>query len=200
MNTKQINPENLKSIMEKKGYAFFEDDSRNWNLNLVGVRTASPQANSFDDWFFCGHKYQGVWRYDVWPWTTDPGNYWLQHPLNPNGTAILVPGQYRSTWQIGLHRKSYTALVQRKPVKVYRDKDRDTVLEMDPKSIDVGEFGINIHRNLEQGGVMKVEKFSAGCQVAQWAKDFYTLMERAEDSAAAFGNWFTYTLLEEKDF
>jgi hypothetical protein len=73
-------------------------------------------------------------------------------------------------------------------------------LDYNPSSIDEGDFGINIHRNLEQGGVDRVEKFSAGCQVAHYAKDFYNLMEKAENAAAQFGNWFTYTLLEEKDF
>ena len=195
-----LTPETLEAVFARKGFAWFVDDSRKFNLNLVGLRTATRRANVFDDWFFCGYKYAGVWRYDVWAWTTDPGDPWLRQPMNPAGCAILCPGQYRATWQIGLHRRAYTALVQRQPVRVFRDGNRDTILDYNPATIDQGLFGINIHRNFERGAAEVVGKFSAGCQVAHQSRDFYLLMARAEDAAAIYGNTFTYALLTEGDF
>lgn len=192
--------ERVEGIVKRKGYAWFEDDTRKYNLNLMGVRTANRKANRFDDWFCRFWKYQGIWHSDVWVWTTDPGEPHLRRPINSLGCAILVPGQYRSTWQIGLHRKSYSALVQRKPVRVFRDDNRNDILDYDPSSIDAGMFGINIHRNVENGSQEVVGKFSAGCQVSKYSRDFYNLMESAEDAAAQFGNWHTYTLLEEQDW
>ena len=45
--------------------------------------------------------------------------------MNRSGVAILKPGQYRSSHKLRLHAGKYLALGQQKPVKVYRDSNRD---------------------------------------------------------------------------
>jgi putative heme degradation protein len=111
------------------------------------------------------------------------------------GVARLVEGQYRGSHTLGLHQGKYEALKQAKPVKVYRDGDRD--LEYDENKIAEGVFGINIHK----AGVDStfVENWSEGCQVFKRAKDFEEFMAICRKAAAIHGNFFTYTLIESSD-
>ena len=85
-------------------------------------------------------------------------------------------------------------------VSVYRDSDRDVILDKNNATIETGFFGINIHRASSRGSTKLVNSYSAGCQVLQDVADFYQLMRLCETSAGIYGNKFTYTLLEEKDF
>ena len=120
--------------------------------------------------------------------------------MNRKGTAILKPNQYRSAYKLDLHSGKYLALCQRKgKVDVYRDNDKDYILEMDESTIDRGMFGINIHRSSEWRDVDVVEKYSAGCQVFQKKKEFDVFIELCEKSADIYGNSFTYTLINLKD-
>ena len=91
---------------------------------------------------------------------------------NAKGTAILVPGQYRGCWAIGKHNGKYKALVQIKPVKVYRDGNKDMIYDLLPETINEGLFGINIHRSNEAITRNTVDMYSAGCQVFNNPNDF----------------------------
>jgi len=51
-----------------------------------------------------------------------------------------------------------------KPVKVYRDNDKDEILDMTPDTIQAGLFGINIHRASVDHRPNRVGRWSAGCQ------------------------------------
>jgi len=186
--------------MKKKGYAVFESDTKNYNLNIVGVRNITDDINRFDDNLYTFWKYNGTWNFEAYQATTDPGKYWLNNPMSSKGTAILVPGQYRSTWEVALHQDKYEALCQRKPVKVFRDNDQDNELDFISESIESGIFGINIHRSNPYTESSQVDKWSAGCQVFKRAKDFYDFMNLCNKSAKIWGDKFTYTLLTDKDF
>ena len=95
--------DNVRSVMEKKGYRFFE--SGIYNLNIVGVRRSTVEINKFDDYLLLIYKTSpSNWLIKTYPITTDPGMYWLLNPTNPKGTAILIPGQFRSTWKIAKHQ------------------------------------------------------------------------------------------------
>lgn len=137
--------------------------------------------------------------------TTDPGEKYLVHPLNKKGTAILVPNQYRGVYKIDTHARHNTkfaheALCQRgNTVKVWRDGNRDKILDHDPETLDEGWFGINIHRS-KTGEADYVGSYSAGCQVFKNGTDFRLFLDAVKRSAKLYGNSFTYTLLEEKDF
>ena len=119
--------------------------------------------------------------------------------MNVNGTAIVVPGQYRSAYKRGTHY-TYEALVQRgkNPIKIYRDRDKDEILDMDPDTIIEGHFGIIIHKAGTDSSI--VHKWSAGCQVFKTSSDFKDFMTLVNRAAKYWGPTFTYTLLEEKDF
>jgi hypothetical protein len=178
------------------GHRVFENGL--YNLNIIGIRTAATDPNQFDDRICVVYKdSDDVWITKTWEATTDPGLFWLNHPMKVSGTAILVPGQYRGSHKIAKHQGRYDALCQRKPVKVYRDRNMDDVLDMDPETIEEGCFGINIHR----AGVAstQVDKWSAGCQVFARRSDFEDFMSLCRKAADTWGDSFTYTLIPDPE-
>ena len=191
--------EKLKSAMLESGYNLFENDSKNYNLNLIGVRETNPIFNSFNDTMVVAWKYLGVWTIKEYSITTLAGLHWMKNPMNPQGCAILKEGRYSGAWEIGMHNGKYKALCQRKPVEVYRDNDRDSVYDFDVPT-ENGLFGINIHRASAYNVLDKVDKNSTGCQVFQDPKDFKKFMDLVTKSEKIWGKSFTYTLLSEKYF
>lgn len=188
--------EQILNVFRSKGYAF-DNNKTPGTVNIIGVRSNNTIANSFDDYLYLHHiNGSGTVDFFEFPITTDPGKYWLENPLNVKGTAILVPGQYKDTYAIGLHQGKYEALKQQKPVKVWRDNNNDDKLDFGG-AIHEGIFGINIHRSNAKSESSVVEKWSAGCQVFKRVKDFNYLMDVCKKSPQKY---FTYTLLEEKDF
>lgn len=188
----------IETTFAKKGYAFFK--SGEYNLNIVGIRGdyGNKVTNKFDDFMVVLYYVKGVLQKKIYSITTEPGKYYMQQKLgNTKGTAILAPGQYRGCWQIGKHNGQYTALVQCKPVTVFRDGDKDGVY--DYVNPDKGLFGINIHRSSPYSISTQVDNWSAGCQVFASVKEFNEFMGLCEEQKKRFGNSFTYTLLNEKD-
>ena len=190
----------IEETVKSKGYKWFENG--NYNLNIVGVRNSSTNeevTNKFDDLLTVSYKVGNIWNFRQWGCTTDPGKYYTENLLNPDGVAILVPGQYRSTYSIGLHQGKYEALKQMKPVQVYRDDNKDNCYDMQPDDIQEGIYGINIHRASSSGTSTQIDKWSAGCQVVANYEDFNKLMLLAKQAETIWGNSFTYTLIDSQD-
>jgi hypothetical protein len=158
-------------------------------LHVIGVRSAANEKDKFDDMMYLinGPMQQ------IFSCTTNPGTHWLKNLLNPSGTAVLKPGQYVDSWKIGLHQGKYEALVQAKPVTVYRDANKNDLAEENGKE-ETGMFGINIHRANPNAVSSIIDKWSAGCQVLNNPKEFYTLLSACKASGKKA---FTYTLLRE---
>jgi len=187
----------IEKAIKAKGYVWFEG-VKDFDLNIVGVRnsaTGNAVTNAFDDVITVSYKVNGIWAYNEWANTTDPGTKGVKEFHNAAGVARLVEGQYRGSHTIGLHQGKYEALKQQKPVKVYRDANKD--MTYDESKIQEGIFGINIHK----AGVDStyVENWSEGCQVFKRAADFEHFMELCRLSAKIHGASFTYTLIESKD-
>ena len=193
--------EQIQTAVQSKGHKFFENGD--YNVNIVGVRNSATDnkvTNKFDDWMTISYKVNGEWNFHCYDCTTDPGKYWVDNLLNPDGVAIVVPGQYRGSHQIGLHQGKYEALRQMKPIKVWRDDNEDNVYDHIADDIQEGIFGINIHKaGSRVEGSTQIDKWSAGCQVIasndDWKK-FMAICERAKD---IHGNSFSYTLLSSTD-
>lgn len=190
----------IENAVKSKGHAWF-DSNKDYDVNIVGIRnsaTGDKLTNRFDDWMTVSFKVNGVWQYHIWPCTTDPGiTHTVQKLLSPKGVARVVPGQYRGSHQIGLHQGKYSALVQRTPILVYRDANKD--YKYDTTNMEEGMFGINIHRSSPSGTSVLVDGWSAGCQVFANINDFSKFMTIMNKARQAFGNKFTYTLIESKD-
>lgn len=199
MNTQLLEIEIIKSVLKKKGYTFFENGV--FNLNIIGIRSNIKQAGSFDDFICCIYKDdQGNWICKHWKATTDAGTYWLAKPMRESGAALLVPNQYRGAFKIGYFKGRYKALIQHKPMPVYRDNTRDRILDFDPKTIQTGMWALAIHKSNPMFSSVINDKWSAGCQVFSSPNDFNEFVSIFEKSAKIYGDTFTYTLLEEKDF
>ena len=191
--------EQIEKAVKAKGYAWFEG-TKDYDLNIVGVRnsaTGNKVTNLFDDKITVSYKLNGEWQFHEWNATTDPGKKGVMEYHNAAGVARLVEGQYRGSHSIGLHQGKYKALKQAKPVKVYRDPNRD--LTYDETKIAEGIFGINIHRSSATGTSTYVENWSEGCQVFSTITDFDKFMALCEKASAIHGNSFTYTLIESSD-
>lgn len=191
--------EQVENAVKAKGYVWFEDaNNKGFDLNIVGVRnsaTGQKVTNVFDDHITVSYKENGVEKFHIWPATTDPGKKGVMEYHNANGVARLVEGQYRGSHTLGLHQGKYEALKQQKPVKVYRDANRDMVFE--ENKIQEGIFGINIHK--AGADSTYVENWSEGCQVFKKAADFEEFMKICRKAAAIHGKSFTYTLIESAD-
>jgi hypothetical protein len=193
--------EKVQKAVESKGYKWFEGGD--YNLNIVGIRNSNTNqevTNKFDDKITVSYSVNGELKYHEWDATTDPGKYWEQNIMNESGVAILVPNQYRGSHKIRKHLGKYEALGQEKPVKVYRDNNKDNIYDMLKENIQEGIFGINIHKaGSRVNGSTQIDKWSAGCQVFSKENDFNHLMELAHKASNLYGNSFTYTLIESKD-
>jgi hypothetical protein len=190
----------IKKAVLSKGYKWFTKGE--YNLNIVGIRNSSNNnvTNNFDDYItvsFQTKKYG--WHFRCYKATTDPGQHWMANLLNPKGTAILVPGQYRGSHSIGYHQGKYKALRQVKPLPVYRDSNKDMIYDWKPETIQTGLFGINIHRASKWGVSKLIDRWSAGCQVIASNKDFDEFMFIVGKSSKIWGNSFTYTLIESSE-
>ena len=191
--------EQLETAVKAKGYVWFEDaNNKGFDVNIVGVRnsaTGQKVTNAFDDVLTLSYKENGEWKSHSWPATTDPGKKGVLEYHNAAGVARLVEGQYRGSHIIRLHQGKYEALGQEKPVKVYRDANKD--LKYDETKIQEGVFGINIHK----AGAYStyVENWSEGCQVFKKSADFDAFMIICNKAKKIHGNSFTYTLIESSD-
>ena len=191
----------IKAVFASKGYTYFEGD-KPYNLNIVGIRkTRDSVVNTFEDLICVLYNDEGnSMVLKSFPATTKPGTYFLKHPINVSGTAIMSPGQYIEAYSIGLHRDQYRALVQVRPIKVFRDSNQDDVIDLKPEKIIVGVYGLNIHESNPFTPSYRVDKWSAGCQVFQSPVDFARFMKLCDRAVKQYGNRFTYTLLTEDDF
>ena len=76
-----------------------------YDLNIVGIRTLSDEPNKFNDHLYCTYKVDDKWIQHRWNITTDPGVYWLEHPMNQMGTACVVADrQYENVYKLGKHQ------------------------------------------------------------------------------------------------
>lgn len=186
------------SLIKKNGFKLFEggDRRRDFDMNLIGLRTMPGTTNKFDDWMTLSFLEKGQWQFYFWPITTEPGGKYLTKPMNPGvGTAVLhAPDQYPGVYKVGTHSASkpwaHEALVQVGDFRVCHDNNRDQIIDYNLAiTTSHGTSGINIHRDLGD--------FSAGCQVFQFRQDhtnFMTLVKK--QIIAGMGDTFTYTLLE----
>lgn len=162
--------------------------------NLIGIRKSLDNDNLFNDTL-----YVLIWKGEeqslsvyTYPITTDPGRYYLLHPCNVKGCAIVKEGFYLNLWSFGMHNGKYPALVQTGKITVYRDNDRDALFDFDKTNVDVGYFGINLHKaGLDS---VEVSQNSAGCQVFKKSTDFDQVYQFCKTSTASR---FNYILLNE---
>lgn len=187
----------IKSELQRLHHVVFSSGA--YDLNLIGLRSSSDASNLFDDVLVAMYLDEGgEWRVERFAFTSDPGRPWLEKPMREAGCAIIVPGQYRSVWTFGLHKGKYEALVQIGEFKVWRDNNRDGVIDRTGLVHTSVNGGINLHKAGANSQV--VGEWSAGCQVLKRSADFDRVMELAhKQKDAGKGSKFTYTLIDVGD-
>jgi hypothetical protein len=195
----------IKAAYARKGYVYFPENSP-YNVNIWGIRKRTNRVNLFDDLLgiSCNDEH-GHSIHLLHPATVDPGMYYLRDTLlNPAGTFILKPGQYRGCWQKGLHKGVYPCLVQKPGYSSFlgwRDKRLNGIIE---RNLDAnGHYfhdaqGIDMHRSSSNYADV-VGPFSAGCQVRQVNSNHLQAMAIIDKSLALYGNSFSYTLFDEEE-
>jgi hypothetical protein len=196
----------IKKVIGEKGYKFF---IKPHSINIIGIRV-DESLNTFNDTlcvlYYDTDSVQHIFHF---PCTTKAGKHWLLNPWTSRGTAILLEGQYRNAYKIGVHNRSrpsrsYTAFEQASNMLYVRDNDRDLVHDYSGISFSA-LLKTNIHRSSVSGWSKFVDKWSAGCQVVTGKYDSNTtnwekLLSLGKKSSTIYGNSFTYTLLNKCDF
>jgi hypothetical protein len=86
--TYKYTKEQIKDTVEGLGYKYFEGD--NYDVNIIGIRNSKTEGritNKFDDLMTISYKdADGVWHYNEYNCTTDPGTVVV--PVTPS--ALLT--------------------------------------------------------------------------------------------------------------
>lgn len=192
-----INYESVYNTLRQKRYKIFEKDRVDYNLNIIGIRNLPYTDNAFDDTLILMWKFLGEWKFRQYNITTDPGKRYLNSPMNNHGTAILMEGQYSRSHMLGTH-KGYKALQQCGPLVVWRDRNKDDIMDFANPEEGNG-FGLNIHRASARRKSIRVDSWSAGCQVFADPEQFKEFMGLVHHASENFGKYFTYTLINSTD-
>lgn len=210
----KITIESLKKAYAGHGYAFFEKDARDYNLNIFGVRSKSYDTDTFNDIIGLAWKYAGAWQLKLYSGTTDPGLYYFQNPATSKGTHIMKEGQYKGAYECGLHQGKYGALRQVGPIDFWVDEDRDKIFDKVKVAPGI-MINANIHSTINKSipdllaapltdfpdrESLTVYNWSAACQVVANPRKYLEFMTYVYKSKDIYGNKFTYTLFEEDAF
>lgn len=200
---KNYNLEDLIKVSEIYNYPIFRSKGKyDYNLNIWGIRSNNKNTADFND--SCAVFFEskdGTWNLIKFKITTDPSDISLLDPINDKGTAIVKPGHYKSLWVKGYHkgRKDHPALIQHSPITVYRDNNKDDILDLDVPT-EPGIFGINMHRASKWHINIKIGLYGAGCQVHYDVHKYDNIFIPLIDESIEEGlKTFSYTLIEEND-
>lgn len=194
----------LLAMFKAKNYLLVETP---YYPNLFGVRKETNEPNKFDDFIGAIWKDKtGNWLSCCYEGTTDAGTYWLEHPMNVDGTAIIIPGQYIEVYKLGQHT-GYAAYEEIGNFNYVRDNNKDKILDWVYRKVGFKIYNQNGKTNLHHAGELVnnpstfVEKWSAGCQVVRRILEFGSILELGQNWVKLFKNEnkFNYTLFEEKD-
>ena len=186
----------LKKIVEAQGFKFF--DKGDYNLNLIFVRSSDRFTDVYDDTLFIAYRVNNKEVVTELNCSTDAGIYYFSinpFKFNPKGVAIIQMGQQ----VLGSHR--YTTrkflgqpfLEQIVPMKYWRDKNKDTVIDKSVEEISIASTQVH------NGGsiLARIYNWSAGCSILP--KEQYPIFLSIIDKARAIhGDIFSTTWLDKK--
>ncbi len=175
--------------VEELGFDTFKGK---YDLNIIACRNTALQGNTFRDTLHVVHHIEGVWEEHVFSCATCPGDWWLQNSKRNDGVAILMHDhQYRKGYTFGKHRGKYDCLVPAHSLEVWRDGNKDDVLDFGV--MEGSSASVQIHKAGSRS--VYVEKWSAGCLVLQTGFDSFMSLCRLQ-KMHGLGSRFTLTILE----
>jgi len=118
---------------------------------------------------------------DLWTATCEPGAYYTDNPMNPNGAFRIAHGFHEKAWEIGLHgyTNPHEALVQIREIEGYRDYNKDGYRTGDLRVC--GVFGVNQHWGYDLP-VNDISTASAGCLVGRSTEGHLQFMQYCKNS------------------
>lgn len=188
------------AAMRKRGLRI---DTVPGQVNTVYVEGMGPEGdkndnrpNEFNDArFVIGFDGARPRILGAWEATTEPGNYWTEHRMNPGG-AFHIALEQQTAWVVGVHHSgspsAHEALVQHGVIRGFRDPDETG--KRDTRHPYAGEdMGINQHwgYDLAKGDL---GTSSAGCLVGRMKsghRQFMTLVK--SDPRYIANNRFVFT-------
>jgi len=194
----------IKNVIDGKGFRFF---TGNLDVNCIWERTSDVITNKFTDWLYVVYLDGGKEKVIRIPATTKPGlKGSILEPTTVEGvtgTAIIKPGQYRSCWQFRdtfSEFSKYPYFRQIGKIDYWRDGDKDTDIDKVQDQED-RIFGTHWHKMSQVGtyGSGQVNNWSKGCMGAA-EPEFKKILPIIRKSAALYGDKFTGTIIESKDF
>lgn len=201
-----LNYNAVRAMYEMMAFPFFTA-KKEYNLNIGALRSTDLTVDVYNDLVWVAWEWQGKGHIEFFKATTDPGLYYLLHPMNPKGTAILVPGYYKSVYSIGIHRRgtpfAHTALIQVKEMNYWRVQDyqQTSQLPINQKEIHTEIAKTNLHskpRHYSFTDNNLIGKTSGGCTVVEDNKQFHDVFIPLVNKAAKnFGNKFSFGLFYE---
>lgn len=119
-----------------------------------------------------------------WEATTQPGEYWTQHRMNPEGAFHIGVGQFKA-WSHGTHH-THEAWVQTGNLNGYRDANNKRIRDLEhPASGD--DMGVNQHWGYDLPRD-DVENSSAGCLVGRLTDGHRKFMQITKGDARFVAN------------
>jgi len=175
---------------EELGFATFKGA---YDLNIIACRNMEERPDAFQDTLHVVY-WKNRWVETIFACTTHAGKYYLNNPSRQSGCAVLKHDyQYRSSFKIGKRSSGYECLVPCKPIPVWRDNNKDDVVDYGGEDHD--SAGIQIHRANITETTIQVGKYSAGCVVIQtgW-NEFINLCKK--QILLEKGSTFSLTILK----
>lgn len=216
---KQLTYDVIKAVHEKRNYPFPVSPDK-LLLKITGIRTNNLIASVFNDYFAYCWEEAGVPKFFACVGTTHPGAYYLEHPMNAAGAAVVIPGFHKDVWKLGRHKQNplNRALIQVNSFMIWRDNDGKNLLpRMEYKDGTWQAFDAN-NKLLqpEKSGLVGIEhhgtkpdwahgleigKWSAGCQVIEnWSSKEKVMDLATQQTTAAGIDTFSYALTVEDDY
>lgn len=133
------------------------------NVKIIAIRGGyDPDGNKLgvydDKMIVCIGDKLSEWR-----GSTDPGQKYIENPVNSDGCAQLCEGIHY--FKTGIHQGKYPAFVQAESFHVNRLNADGEVTQ-----VQFGDFAIHLHSG---GAGMDVGAFSAGCQILQCPEGYF---------------------------
>lgn len=165
------------------------------NYWILGVQSNEDGYNVFDDKFYL---FKGKKFIDVVVGTTNAGTTGIKNysKYNRKGVAVIKTNEwYHGLWKFGYHRGKMPALRQIRPIKYFRDWNKNNKIEEIGKMYE-GIIGINFHTVLYQKNLSFWRKliggWSVGCQVINHVGRYYDILNRVKKQ-----KYVTYCLIKE---
>ena len=162
---------------------------------ILGVQSEEDAYNEFDDKFYI---FKGDKCVKVVKGTTNAGTTGLKNytKYSSKGVAVIKTNEwYYDLWSYGLHKGRMPALKQRKPIKYFRDWNKNNLVE-EMGELYQGIIGINFHTVLYEKNLSYWTKliggWSVGCQVINHVGEYYKILDLVKNQKTV-----TYCLLRE---